>query len=119
MRKLWVLTIALLLTAVYADSWIDNPARLSPPRISALEPDGGRPGDVITAHGHSLDRSRVEDLSLTAQERYLLVHILDQEETLIRFRIPASATPGRWTIVIHPVGKYSSGLQQPVTLTVR
>ncbi|MBM3776030.1 MAG: hypothetical protein FJW37_12845 [Acidobacteria bacterium] len=113
-----VLAAALVWAAAYGAGLAEGPRRSHPPRIGELEPASGRPGDVITARGHSLDRAHVEDLALAAGERHLLVHIIDQDETSICFRIPASATPGRWTIVIHPVGKYAQGIEQPVALTV-
>jgi hypothetical protein len=84
-----------------------------------LEPEQGRPGDTITAHGRHLDRASVEDVSLVEPNRQMLVHILEQTETLIRFRIPATAAPGQYRLLIHPAGRYTSTLLQHVILIVK
>jgi hypothetical protein len=103
------------LVTVPAISRIDHTRRPLPPYIERLDPDTGRPGDLITAYGRSLDRRHVEDLCLTDSQRYLLVRIVEQSETFIRFRIPPQTRPGRYAVLICPGGE----LDQSVTLTVK
>jgi len=88
------------------------------PSIVRLEPKSGSPGEVITAHGVHLDSSKVQDLSLTDGKGHALVTILQQTGTFIRFRIPAMLAKGRYTVVIHPAGRYTASLEQPVSLLV-
>jgi hypothetical protein len=109
--------LVLVLAGIYAS--LDDESRLLTPRILRLEPDSGRPGEIITARGQGLDRSRVEDLSLTSGDRYLLVHIIGQSDSSIVFRIPASATPGAYRILIHPVSRSMRALEQEVKLMVK
>src|SRR5262245_37709845 len=69
-------------------------------RILRLDPDTGRPGDIIVAYGEQLDQSRVEELLLTNRNCTALVTIIQQNEVSIRFRIPAHLPAGRYTVVI-------------------
>ena len=87
-------------------------------RVIRLEPDTGRPGDVITALGEQLDRTRVEELYLTDGSCTALVNIVQQNEVLIRFRIPAHVPSGRYRVVLLPAGRYSRGVEQAVVLTI-
>jgi len=113
--KLWLLTIAI--ATVFASVFLAGTVSTRS-SIVRLEPDSGSPGDVIIAYGVNLDSSRVEDLSLTDGNGHALVTIVQQSETSIRFRIPAMLTKGRYTLVIHPAGRYTTSIEQPVTLTV-
>lgn len=113
----WLVTIAL--SAVGAGIFLANAGGPAVSRVTRLEPDSGSPEDIVTAYGERLDSSRVGDVSLSGGNVQALVRIIQQEETLIRFRIPTMLTPGTYIVVIHPVGKYGDGVRQRVSLTVR
>src|SRR5262245_40075425 len=87
-------------------------------RILRLDPDSGRPGDIISAYGEQLDESKVEALFLSDGECTALVSIAQQNQEMIRFRIPAMLPSGRYRRVIQPVGRHSHGIEQQVTLRV-
>jgi hypothetical protein len=88
------------------------------PKVTRLEPDTAKPGDVVTAYGQSIGTAYVDDLSLTDGTGHALVTILEQTETVIRFRVPAMLTPGRYILVIH-LSRYRESIEQAVTLTVQ
>src|SRR5262249_5905090 len=117
-RMYRILKIAVLMSLAYPSSSIDDPERFSPPHVSRLEPAEARPGDFVAAYGRSLDRSKVEDVSLNAPDRFLLVHIVEQTEASIRFKVPAKALPGRYTLALHLVGRYLNIVEQPVMLII-
>src|ERR1043165_4660458 len=110
---MWLMTIAActVFTGVFLGGV--QPQHAS---IVRLEPECGHPGDVIIAHGVQLDSSKVRDLSLTSGKGHALVTILQQSESSIRFRIPAMLEQGRYTVVIHPAGRYPSSIEQAVIL---
>jgi hypothetical protein len=108
--------VASLLLA--AGSFYRDPGVGARSRIIRLEPDTGRPGDVITAFGEQLDRPRVEDICLTDGERTALVTIIQQNDVSIRFRIPAKLASGRYKVVLVIAGRYYHGIEQQVILTV-
>ena len=87
--------------------------------ISRLDPNYGRPDDLITAYGEHLGANNVADLSLTDERCYALVNITEQSETTIRFRIPSMLEKGDYKVLIHPVGRYTTSIEQRVTLTVK
>ncbi len=99
-------------------SFYRDPGVAARSQVIRLEPDTGRPGDIITAFGEHLDRARVEELFLTDGERTALVTIVQQNEVSIRFRIPSRLASGRYRVVLQPVGRYTRGVEQQVVLTV-
>jgi hypothetical protein len=86
-------------------------------RVLRLDPEAGSPGDLVTAYGEGLDRSRVADLLLTNGERTALVNIVQQNEVSIRFRIPRMLAKGRYTLILC-FGSCRQSVEQPVTLIV-
>ena len=86
--------------------------------VIRLEPDRGIPGDIVTALGEQLDRTRVEELYLTDGSCTALVTIVQQNEVAIRFRIPTHIPSGRYRVVLLLAGRYSRGVEQTVVLTV-
>ena len=111
----FVVVESFLLSAGGSRSGPGTPSRSC---IVRVEPDAGRPGDLITAYGGQLDQARVQDLLLTDGERSALVTIVQQNEVSIRFRIPARLSPGLYRVVILPSGRNSHGIEQSVTLRV-
>lgn len=115
-HRIAISAIVLASFALISGSYYRDPSGRS--RVIRLEPDTGRPGDVITAFGGQLDRTRVEELYLTDGECTALVTIVQQNEVSIQFRIPAKLASGRYRVVLLPPGRYSPGVEQQVILTV-
>jgi hypothetical protein len=60
-----------------------------------LDPNSGKPGGLIAAHGDHLDQKYVGELWLRREGFAAMTRIVDQNPNVIRFRIPAS-TPTGW-----------------------
>ncbi len=88
------------------------------PFLNTVEPTRGRVGDLVTALGQYLDKSRVRELYLTDAKTDLKVQITEQSEGFIKFKIPAEAKPDRYRLTILTAGPEPSLLEQPVFLTV-
>jgi hypothetical protein len=118
----WLLYAGMLLgmmSHASASVLVGAPGLSGRPAIVKLEPDSGKPGDMITAYGTSLDSSTVEYVYLTDGTIIALVHIFEQGATSIRFKIPAMLESGCYTVVIRPTGGYARAIPQPVSLTVK
>ena len=88
------------------------------PRLTGVDPDSGKAGDVITAAGEHLDKAVVAKLYLTDGKNDVPVEITDQTATAIKFKIPAKAAPGRLTLMFLTTGKEPKLIEQPVKLVV-
>lgn len=104
-----VLTLTLLATAH---------AQSTSPRADTVEPDSGKSGTVITLNGENLEKPNVVELFLTDGKNDTKVVIVEQAAKTIKFKIPAEAKPGRYSILMLTGGKDPKYLEQPVKVTV-
>jgi len=108
------LSLAVLFLAVcYAAS-----AQQAMPRLTGVDPDSGKAGDVITAAGEHLDKAAVAKLYLTDGKNDLVVEMTEQTASAIKFKIPAKAAPGRFSLMFLTTGKEPKLIEQPVKVTV-
>ncbi len=87
-------------------------------RIVSVDPMTAKVGDMIGATGEGVDSSNVEELYLTDGTNDIKVTMLEQTDKLIKFKIPASVKPGRYSLMIKTKGAQPKLLEQPVKLTV-
>jgi hypothetical protein len=87
-------------------------------RIESVDPDTGKVGDTIGATGESIGKATVEELYLTDGTNDFKVPILEQSDTLIKFKVPATVKPGRYSLMIKTGGKTPKLLEQPVKMNV-
>ncbi len=88
------------------------------PRMTTVEPPNGKAGDVLTVAGENLDKPSVTKLFLTDGKNDLEVEVTEQTATAIKFKIPAAAKAGRFSLMILTGGKDAKYIEQPVRLTV-
>src|SRR4051812_43263516 len=91
--------LALLSTIVLSPVRIDS--RLTgEPRVDRIEPAAAKPGAAVTGFGVNLNRSHVEDLILIRGDMFILTRIIEQQDNLIRFRIPRALAAGQYRLVL-------------------
>lgn len=93
-------------------------AQQAMPRMTAVEPDNGKAGDVLTVAGENLAKPDVEKLYLTDGKNDLQVEVTEQAPASIKFKIPATAKPGRFSLMILTGGKEPKYIEQPVKVTI-
>src|SRR5579872_3410609 len=109
------LLVSLLMTAgiaVFAQSG---------PRMTSVEPDTGKKGDVITVTGENLTKDNVAKLYLTDGgdgKNDVEVQIVEQSATTIKFKIPPKAIAGRMALMILTATKPAQLIEQPVKVNV-
>ncbi len=59
------------------------------PRLTAIEPPSGKPGDTVTATGENLDKSKVVAVFLSDARSDYKVKVLEQTPEKIVFKVPS------------------------------
>ena len=88
------------------------------PRMTTVEPPNGKVGDELTVAGENLAKPGVVKVYLTDGKNDTEVQVTEQAATSIKFKIPASAKPGRFSLMILTGGKEPKYIEQPVKITV-
>jgi hypothetical protein len=88
------------------------------PRMVSVEPAEGKAGAVVTVTGENLTKPGVEKLYLTDGKNDVEVKITEQAAKEIKFEIPATAKPGRLSLMILTGGKEPKYIEQPVKVTI-
>jgi len=88
------------------------------PRMTTVEPSNGKAGDVLAVVGENLTKPPVEKLYLTDGKLDVQVEVTEQTATSLKFKIPAGAKAGRFSLMILTGGKDAKYIEQPVKVTV-
>jgi len=93
-------------------------AQQTMPRITAVEPDNGKIGDLLTISGEHLGKGDVVELYLTDGKKDTKVEVTDQAATAIKFKIPKMSV-GRFALMVLTGGKEPKYIEQPVKVTIQ
>jgi hypothetical protein len=88
------------------------------PRLNTVEPANGKAGDVLTIAGENLAKPAVQKLYLTDGKTDVELEMTEQTDTSIKFKLPASAKAGRFSLMVLTGGKDPKYIEQPVKVTV-
>ena len=103
--------LALAAIAVYAQQAM--------PRMTNVEPDNGKAGDILTVSGEHLDKGEVVELYLTDGKNDTKVRMTEQGPTVIKFKVPDKVTPGRFALMVLTGGKDPKLIELPVKVTIQ
>ncbi len=103
--------ICVLLAAAFAAH-----AQQAMPRMTSAEPGSGKIGDVIVVAGENLDKASVAKVYLTDGTNDVLVDLVEQTATSIKFKIP-KIKPGRLALAVLIANKPQI-IEMPVKLTI-
>jgi hypothetical protein len=87
------------------------------PRMTSVDPMNGKIGDVVVVTGENLEKAHVSKVYLTDGKNDLIVEVLEQTDTTIKFKIPAKAT-GRMAVMVLTNEKVPQLIEQPVKVTI-
>ena len=88
------------------------------PQVSGMSPKSAKPGQVLDITGISLDASRIDEVFLTDHKYDMRVKVLEQNDKLIKFRVPPFAKPGRMQLLLLTKGEEPKLLEQPVYVVI-
>lgn len=83
-------------------------------RVTAVEPDSGKVGDLAMAKGENLDKDVVVDLYLTDGKNDVKVVITERASDAIKFKIP-QIKAGRYRLM---TASKTAMIEQPVVFEV-
>jgi IPT/TIG domain-containing protein len=87
------------------------------PRMTSVEPQNGKQGDVLAVAGENLQKDTVAKVYLTDGKLDFEVTITEQSDKEIKFKIPAKAT-GRLALMVLTAGKEAKLIEQPVKVQI-
>ena len=90
------------------------------PRMTAVEPQNGKTGDVIVVSGENLQKDVVSKVYLTDGKNDIEVSVSEQTEKELKFKIPAKAA-GRLSLMILTSAKDPKDqklIEQPVKVQI-
>ena len=85
-------------------------------KLASMEPETGKVGDVVTAKGENLDKTKVGEIYLTDGAKDYKGTITEQSDTEIKFKVP-KVEAGRYRLMLLTANK-ASMIEQPVMFTV-
>ncbi|MCX6625348.1 MAG: IPT/TIG domain-containing protein [Acidobacteria bacterium] len=88
------------------------------PRMTTVEPGTAKIGDLLNVAGENLGKASVSQLYLTDGKNDLKVAVTEQNDSSIKFKVPATAKPGRFALMILTSGKEGKLIEQPVKVTI-
>jgi hypothetical protein len=108
--------VSLLLAAGFAAQ-----AQPGNPRMTSVDPDAGKRGDVITVTGENLGKNHVAKVYLTDGgdgKNDVEVQITEQTDTTIKFKLPAKSVGGRLALMVLTNSTPQQLIEQPVKVTI-
>lgn len=84
--------------------------------LKGVEPGTAKAGDTLSASGTDLGKDNIDDLYLTDGSNDVKLEIVEQSDTAIKAKVPASVKPGRWALMFHT--KKGQLVEQPVKVTI-
>ena len=107
------LSFVTLLLAAGIAAW----SQQAMPRMTSVDPQNGKAGDVLVVTGENLQKDTVAKVYLTDEKHDFECAITEQSDTTIKITIPAKAT-GRLAVMVLAAGKDAKYIEQPVKVQI-
>lgn len=91
----------------------------SMPRLLTVEPADCKAGAEAVVKGENLSKTAVAELYLTDGKNDVKVTIVTQAADNIKFKIPAEAKAGRFSLMLMTAGADPKLIEQPVKMNVQ
>ncbi len=89
------------------------------PLMRSVSPDSVKVGEILTATGEYLDKARVKEIYLTDGKAEFKTEIVEQSQTEVKVKVPATVKAGRWRLMVLTTGVEPQLLEQPVTVEIQ
>jgi hypothetical protein len=113
MKRSLYLVIAAVLLVSFALWAIDGV-----PKMSFLNPDTARAGDVVLVEGEFLGKNFVAELYITDGSTDWKTEILEQTQTRIKFKVPDGIKPGRYALMVLTKAIEPKLIEEPVRIHI-
>jgi hypothetical protein len=88
------------------------------PQMTSASAKNAKPGDIIDISGLGLGSKAVDEVYLTDHKFDMKVKLLEQNDKLIKFRVPPFAKPGRVQLLMLTTGDTPQLLEEPVYILI-
>jgi hypothetical protein len=88
------------------------------PKMSFLNPETARAGDVVIVDGEFLGKTFVAELYITDGSTDWKTEILEQTQTRIKFKVPRGVKPGRHALMVLTRGLEPKLIEEPVRINI-
>ncbi len=109
--------LAPLLASVLAAICVAGPGD-DAPQMTGASAKNAKPGDIIDISGLGLGSKAVDEVYLTDHKFDMKVKLLEQNDKLIKFRVPPFAKPGRVQLLMLTTGDTPQLLEEPVYILI-
>jgi len=86
--------------------------------MSFVNPDTARAGDIVSVEGEFLGKNFVAELYITDGSTDWKAEIVEQTQTLIKFKVPAAVKPGRHALMVLTKGIEPKLIEEPVRINI-
>lgn len=86
------------------------------PSVTTVDPDTGKPGDIVTAKGANLAKANVAEVYLTDDKIDTKLEVVSQTDQEIKFKVPKLA-PGKYHFEVLTANR-ASLIEEPVIFTI-
>jgi hypothetical protein len=93
-------------------------AQQAMPRVTSVEPDSAKAGDILTVSGEHLDKGEVVELYLTDGKKDTKCQITEQSPSALKFKVSDKITTGRFALMVMTGGKDPKLIEQPVKVNI-
>jgi hypothetical protein len=93
-------------------------AQQAMPRITSVDPDTAKAGDIITVTGEHLDKGEVVEVYLTDEKKDTKVEVTEQSSTSLKIKIPGNMATGRFALMVRTGGKEPKLIEEPVKVNI-
>jgi hypothetical protein len=88
------------------------------PRMTSVEPATAKAGAEVSVAGENLDKGNVTEVFLTDGKNDVKVQVTQQDAAAIKFKVPDTMKPGRFSLMVLTATKPAKLIEQPVKLTI-
>ena len=93
-------------------------AQQAMPRMTGVEPDSAKAGDILTVSGEHLDKGEVTEVYLTDGKKDHKAKITEQGPAALKIQVPEKVAAGRFALMVLTGGKEPKLIEQPVKVTI-
>jgi len=93
-------------------------AQQAMPRMTSVDPDTAKAGDILTVTGEHLDKGEVVEVYLTDGKKDTKVQVVEQSPTSLKVKVPDKVTAGRFALMVLTGGKDPKLIEQPVKVNI-
>jgi len=93
-------------------------AQQAMPRMTGVDPDTGKAGDIITVTGEHLSKTDVVEVYLTDGKKDTKVQVSEQADASLKIKVPDKLAAGRYALMVLTTGKDPKFIEQPVKLNI-